>query len=773
MKFIINFLKKYSKTFKINKVILFDSLKSTLAALLKILLLNELQKLKFFKPISIFIKLFVKWSTITTLLSVVYSIICALFGFKYNMSFIFSLSSAIRILINDFSIDYVTDLWDKILDYYNKLLAKLHQKLADNPKTVNQSEKIKDMFAKTKETERLVNHDEVADFYVEKERKKDQPRYTPNYHEIKKSFSFNWMPFNWKDILYSIPYILGGITTLTFAYYLYEQIKYLYDIYVAVTERINQINQVRNNIANIVPSPIRNWLWRRIWPFSNNQNDNQPSNNSWLASLFGFSSNRNSDIVHPDPAELPLPDSPHSLSDISDLNPDQLDKISLEETRNSLCRKFGFNPVTSDTELFNLLNNHEEDYAGEGSHNHKIIKLFEKKYLEKNSSSIWATVSSYLPWNKDSNTKVKPVNFDGDPTFDTNKAWADEKDKQNRRPSVSSGSVHDYFRTKSNTPESTPVAGPSGTKHQDTEHQTAQPSTIDEKGKGKSVLLERKESMPGDFNQETIKQMTDQSQQNIQSTSQSQTQTQAQNQSQNQIQNLDQTQAQTQDQTQAQNQDSNVENVELSNEPNVVSLLFITGPAIFNFLKKYKYFNLFKDFFVKFFSNYFDKIFKNKNNSNNSNNHILNKTYHINNYNSLILSPKVIFRFFYSIDLDYSWNIFPNDLVRNIAKDKCITLSIYVKPYTISKEQLLDKYSIDLVEHDINIAQVIATENIHLDLTDNKSNEAFAFFIGAIINRIVCDTTFEEINNCFDLIFEYKYITFEDFNNLKDTTTTK
>lgn len=253
---------KIIKQFNSNKQVFLASLKTSATSLIKMFLLHRLSKMKYFKPVSLILKIFIKWSSITTVLSLVYSLICSAIGLKYDLTFFIGIFTALWVLFTDFSLDYVFDIWDKILEYYNKILTKILKRLEQNPKTKEESSKIKDMYAKTKESEKFVNQDEVAKYYIEKSKQEHVIKVTPDYTQYNSKSFFN---FDFKDILHIAPYIIGAIILVSTGCYYLDQVKAIHDGFVTAKNWLYDFIYVKN----CIPTSVRSWFWRKIWPFGN------------------------------------------------------------------------------------------------------------------------------------------------------------------------------------------------------------------------------------------------------------------------------------------------------------------------------------------------------------------------------------------------------------------------------------------------------------------------------------------------------------------------
>ena len=84
-KIIKNYIKNYIKNFKINKQNLVSSVKSVGLSLIKIFLLNKLQKTRYFKHVSLILLIITKYSLFSIIITFVYGKISNIFVFKYDL----------------------------------------------------------------------------------------------------------------------------------------------------------------------------------------------------------------------------------------------------------------------------------------------------------------------------------------------------------------------------------------------------------------------------------------------------------------------------------------------------------------------------------------------------------------------------------------------------------------------------------------------------------------------------------------------------------------
>ena len=298
----VKFIKKYLRNVKINKGILFSSLKASAGAIIKIFLLHKLQQIKYYKPIMFILKIILKWSTISTLLSIAYTIICKIWGVSYDLTFFISILSGIWIIITEISLDSIYQIWDSIINIYNKLLAKIVVKLSESKnKTSDTEERIKrieEMFARLPQEKRLINHDELVEYYVEQEKMKD-----PNYNKPKiENKNENLVPLSYHDIFKIVALVGSTIGLLVTATQYVEQLKALLNTINGIREVFRGFTDIGGFVTNLFPDSIRNVFGSlgRLWSSSNNAESTPVTDNSksWWSSITNwFTTSKNESIT--------------------------------------------------------------------------------------------------------------------------------------------------------------------------------------------------------------------------------------------------------------------------------------------------------------------------------------------------------------------------------------------------------------------------------------------------------------------------------------------
>nr|YP_010470499.1 hypothetical protein N4M07_mgp065 [Inonotus hispidus]UVF37987.1 hypothetical protein [Inonotus hispidus] len=272
MKNITKFLNNYLKDFKINKNLLFKSLTSLSGALLKIFLLNRLQNMKYFKTISILLRVIVKWSAFSSILTILYSIVCSISGFKYDATFFISLLSAFWVIITELSFDSVFNVWDYILDNYNKLLAKIELRLSKSPENQGKIKQIRELWPSVKRDEINYNPEEVRAQYLEKEMERaraerelrERDKYLP------KNTEGGYLDkLKYRDI-FKIVLLAGAfVSTLAVGYHFLEQVKSTLGILVDIKDKVNEFFNIKKLISKLIPDSVKG-LFTNWWPFGGN-----------------------------------------------------------------------------------------------------------------------------------------------------------------------------------------------------------------------------------------------------------------------------------------------------------------------------------------------------------------------------------------------------------------------------------------------------------------------------------------------------------------------
>ena len=307
-KIIKNYIKNYIKNFKINKQNLVSSVKSVGLSLIKIFLLNKLQKTRYFKHVSLILLIITKYSLFSIIITFVYGKISSIFGFKYDLDFIIGFCSAIGAIYSEVSWDMVYDYWLKIVDLYNRFIAKIVVKLSEKPETVEFSNRAKDLISKFNERMptdprvKLYNQEQFVDYYVNKQLEEDKLK-DPNYRPNKgwKSW-FSWYPLTVKETVSYVSYTIGIVGILSIAYYSFESIRTIFEGFQSVIRTFNEINNMRRNF----PRYIFNWVTRQLWGDNQDANNQEPeqvqNNNSWynwLTSFYPFNRNNQTNTTPP------------------------------------------------------------------------------------------------------------------------------------------------------------------------------------------------------------------------------------------------------------------------------------------------------------------------------------------------------------------------------------------------------------------------------------------------------------------------------------------
>nr|YP_010455138.1 hypothetical protein NYK79_mgp10 [Porodaedalea mongolica]UUA03980.1 hypothetical protein [Porodaedalea mongolica]WCF76749.1 hypothetical protein [Porodaedalea mongolica] len=130
------------------------------------------------------------------------------------------------------------------------------------------------------------------------------------------------------------------------------------------------------------------------------------------------------------------------------------------------------------------------------------------------------------------------------------------------------------------------------------------------------------------------------------------------------------------------------------------------------------------------------------------------KVYHISDIDNFIVNPKVVLKFFESIDLDKAWNNYPSTFIKYLALDKCIELNIQLQTYPFDHD----------LSCDCKLPLINLVQNAPIDLTEIKHIFEFIFFIVNRVNKLteLNDNLYSDKG--LEVIFEYKYINLEDYN---------
>ena len=136
-------LKNIIREFKNNKNSFVSSARSAAFAFAKMLLINRLERIKFFRPMVIITKTFLKWSAYTSIFSVGYSVVCKIFHFQYDLAFWFGLAYGIWLIVSEGLIDYIFEAYTNLDNKAKSLVYNIYNKFSSNPQTVEKANKIK------------------------------------------------------------------------------------------------------------------------------------------------------------------------------------------------------------------------------------------------------------------------------------------------------------------------------------------------------------------------------------------------------------------------------------------------------------------------------------------------------------------------------------------------------------------------------------------------------------------------------------------------------
>ncbi len=140
------------------------SVKSAGVSFAKMLLIYRLEKIRFFRPIVLIFRVFLKWSAYTSMFSLAYSIICKIFHFQYDMTFWFALAYGVWLIASEGIIDYFFEAYDNILDKAKNLVVKIYNKFNSNPQTIEKANRIKNSNLKLQEIIDKFNEEETRKF---------------------------------------------------------------------------------------------------------------------------------------------------------------------------------------------------------------------------------------------------------------------------------------------------------------------------------------------------------------------------------------------------------------------------------------------------------------------------------------------------------------------------------------------------------------------------------------------------------------------------------
>lgn len=165
-------IKNFIKQFKTNNQLFRSAVKTSLFSLAKMFLLNKLQKMRFFKPIALIIKVFLKWSAYTSIFSLVFSIVSKIFSLQFDLTFWFAFLYGIWLVISEGLMGYVIESGDTIVSHIKRFFAKVYYKLGSDPKTLDQAKKLQDRY-------RVLSSDELNDVYSEMDKRDNRNKTRP------------------------------------------------------------------------------------------------------------------------------------------------------------------------------------------------------------------------------------------------------------------------------------------------------------------------------------------------------------------------------------------------------------------------------------------------------------------------------------------------------------------------------------------------------------------------------------------------------------------
>ena len=784
-------IKNYIKNFKINKQNLVSSVRSTGLSLVKIFLLHKLQKIRHFKHISLILLIITKWSLFSIILTFIYGKISSIFGFKYDLDFIISFSSAIGALYSEVSWDMVHDYWLKIVDLYNRFIAKIVVKLSEKPETVEYSNRAKDLISKwndkmpTDPRVKIHNQKELIEYYIniqiEEEKLKD-PNYRPNKGWFTWNSMFAWYPLTFKETVSYVSYAIGFAGLITVAYYSFESIRTIFEGFQSVVHTLNEINNMRRNF----PRYIFNWVTRQLWGDNQDANNQEPeqvqNNNSWynwLTSFYPFNRNNQTTTAttttnntagrswlfllgnpwrasHNNEDDSESQNNSNQSSSNSSVSPiesgeterrnkDSIRNLGLDQLKALICSYLNLTPEIPDTELYDSIKD-------------KVNELSNTSTTENIAMTEWISLHE---------TFVGKGNTGSS-------SWGRVLRSLFNSPAVSRQNTEEYdyyFRS------------PKGSDSED-----------DNIGKGKSPM-----HIPGGFNGNWGSSSLSSSSINPEdiplpdsdSSSGNTTPTPPTPKVNTQDLPVDNNNNNSES-TAEENIDINITNVWESQ--NLIPLLLISNrnfnkyfPRIINLIKfvfsNYKNIFLFSNYkliflFVKYyfldknkyiikntlldivnFVNKFKHLFKKDQSNNspyfnsNSNSNFTNSedklaiTYFVKNY-EYGLGGNISYKFAYTIFLHYHWNIFPNQKIKDIAMEGYFILSVYIKKNPYDKP-------IIVIENNLN--------SLHKFDDNYIKNYQGHFNFNTILDNVLRNNDLNKPKSSFIIVFEYEYITYEEY----------
>nr|YP_009690171.1 hypothetical protein PPIT_000070 [Porodaedalea pini]QEG56951.1 hypothetical protein PPIT_000070 [Porodaedalea pini] len=262
LKILLNNLKQKKQVFR-------STIKTSLLSLAKMLLLNKLQKMRFFKPISLIIKVFLKWSAYTSIFSLIFSIVSKRFSLQFDLTFWFD---GIWLVISEGLMDYVIESGETIVSHIKRLFAKVYYKLGSDPKTIDQAKKLKGRY-------RVLSSDELNDVYSEMDRRENRNKTRPapandwnteRQRSLRRDFVGTstpnyYNPDNYNHSYWNYAYCAAAALTLMAGGSLIYA--YLKEDTATVSYYWDKVKGGFNYIFSYVPDIVNNFVLKKIWPF--------------------------------------------------------------------------------------------------------------------------------------------------------------------------------------------------------------------------------------------------------------------------------------------------------------------------------------------------------------------------------------------------------------------------------------------------------------------------------------------------------------------------
>nr|YP_009690261.1 hypothetical protein Fomme_000045 [Fomitiporia mediterranea]QEG57041.1 hypothetical protein Fomme_000045 [Fomitiporia mediterranea] len=699
-----------------------------------------------------------KWSLFSIIITFIYSKICYITGYKYDLGFIISVGSAIGAIYSEVNWDMVYDYWLQIVDLYNRFIAKIVVKLSENPETVDYSNRAKDLISKVNERMptdskvKLYNQDQFVEYYINKQIEEEKLK-DPNYKTNKGWFSWNswfgWYPLTTKETLSYFSYAIGIAGAITVSYYCFESIRTIFEGFQSVVRTLNEINNMRRNS----PRYIFNWVTRHLW--GDNQEANQvpaptPNNNSWynwLTSFYPF--NRNNQTTTPTNNTpdrtwmfmIPNPwkafysneddlntqnSSNSSNSSISPVesyesvrrNKESIRNVGMDQLKALICSHLNLTPEISDADLYESIKNNVSDYSKEGS-------------MENIAMNEW--LGSYYAFNDIDGQGSRWVqifrSYVNSPAISRENTESNNEDSLNNKGKSPMQIPGSFNFSRANTP--TPEAGPSGTSI-NSGNTTPTPPTP--RANTLNVNTESYTLDPANVP-------------------------------------LPDSPPLDSDSTDVWNTESylpiiliNLKYFKLyfSRLLKLISFVYFNKQVILSIVKCY--YNLFKDKFNSYlaestnsqyfldFDSFINKIKQYLINKNiikeyikktqvEDNENKLAITYVVKNY-EYGLGGKISYKFADTIFLHYHWDIYPNQRIREVAKDGYLMVNVYIK-------QNPKAQTIPVTEYDLN--------SLHKDCNFYIKSFEGHFVFNTLLDEVLRKNDLNNYNSTFMLIFEYEY----------------